>query len=69
MRISKNERKRPAEEVSPIITSPPNLRQRKQDEPRTPENKVIIFFYYVPRNKLSSHRECISSIRKEGLRM
>ncbi|CAI2185653.1 18855_t:CDS:2 [Funneliformis geosporum] len=30
-------RKRPAEEASPIVTSPPNLRQR---EPRTPEDKI-----------------------------
>ncbi|CAI2185439.1 11535_t:CDS:2 [Funneliformis geosporum] len=33
-------RKRPAEEASPIVTSPPNLRQR---EPRTPEDKVVVF--------------------------
>ncbi|PKY59363.1 hypothetical protein RhiirA4_449468, partial [Rhizophagus irregularis] len=38
--IGNNERKRPAEEASHIITSPPNLRQREQDEPRTLENKI-----------------------------
>ncbi|CAB4494746.1 unnamed protein product [Rhizophagus irregularis] len=38
--IGNNKRKRPAEEASRIITSPPNLRQREQDEPRTLENKI-----------------------------
>ncbi|GES77190.1 hypothetical protein GLOIN_2v1488383 [Rhizophagus clarus] len=37
--IGKNERKRPAE-ASSVVTSPPNLRQREQDEPRTPEDKI-----------------------------
>ncbi|CAG8562152.1 3022_t:CDS:10 [Ambispora gerdemannii] len=33
-------RKRPAEEASPIVTSPPNLRQCEPRTPEDPENKV-----------------------------
>lgn len=53
MRISKNERKRPAEEAAPIITPPPNLRRSHAhtsddyDEEISTDVYPVIFFHFT----------------------